>query len=200
MHKNNSSVIKRLASLIVIVSGLSAFPSYSQAEDILALNDYTFGCYRNPKDGTPTTFIVPKGKEKVGIPLISWKSTAFSNSGWIPVRRCLEVSKRFNDLYKRNSLNYIANAYFAGQPAICGFQDLKRSSCTSENLLFTLANNSDADRVLEELDGIINDRAIADLSIIVDEELVRSDENRRACLSRSASGNCSGVLFTTLVQ
>ena len=132
-----------------------------------------------------TVLITSKGD----IPLIVWKSDAFASSGWTNEKRCQEVTNRFENLRQKNALNYITSGVINELPAICAVKD-ENKPCTSEGLLFTLGKDSDPQKILKQM-------FLSNSDIPVDDNgFGKRDGRDSVCLSRGASGNCSGLLIS----
>ncbi|AFY81427.1 COP23 domain-containing protein [Oscillatoria acuminata] len=94
-------------------------------------------------NNVPTTY-AQTGRGNVAV--IKWASTHFSGSGYTPMTRCQEVSERFNQYNAQGQLEYLSSGRQNSQPVVCA-----GSSCTGNNLLFTLRPNQNAAQVLQEL-------------------------------------------------
>ena len=110
----------------------------SQAQSI------TFRCQPdNSANSIPTTYaITPDGTK----PVIKWKSNYFEGSSYTPMRRCTEVTERFNKFYSQGILQDLTPGWVNKQPVVC-----VTSSCSNDTLLFTLRPDQDPDQVLQEL-------------------------------------------------
>lgn len=82
------------------------------------------------------------------IPIILWKSEAFSADGWSPERRCQEVSQRFNSLHSQGALNYLSTGRMNGMPVICAASS-EGNGCSG--LLYTLKPGQNASQTLKSL-------------------------------------------------
>jgi hypothetical protein len=135
----------------------------------------------------PTTIV---RTSKGDIPIIIWKSESFASSGWTRGKRCQEVSDRFDKLKYNNSLNYITSGVIDEQSIICGVET-QTDLCSPENILFTLDENSDPQKILKQM-------FLANADIQIDDDGVGKLKDGRdfVCMSRSASGNCSGLLIS----
>lgn len=85
------------------------------------------------------------------VTVIRWMSGFFSNAGFTPQRRCIEVSSRFQTYYNDGTLKYLTTGRINNQPVICTAKRLG-SSCT--DVLFTLEPNDNPNQVLRELMNI----------------------------------------------
>lgn len=108
--------------------------------------------------GVPATVVSTKtGKQ---VPIIYWKSTAFSGSGWSPTRRCQEVSARFQDYHQAGTLEYITTGRMNGLPVIC-VSKTDGGGCAG--LLYTLKPGQNATSTLQKLFDIRNKPGAAPL-------------------------------------
>lgn len=117
--------------------------------------DANFFCGISP-EGTPTTY----AKTKVGDrPVIRWVSQALA--GYPPLRRCQEVSGRFQTYRNNGSLRYITTGFMNSQPVVCvSSQD--GGGC--QGLLFTLRPGENPSRVVQQLFDIGAGRASGPLT------------------------------------
>ena len=97
-------------------------------------------------DGIPATVVTTKSGKQV--PIIFWKSTAFSGSGYSPKRRCKEVSARFQGYHSSGSLQYITTGRMNGLPVICV---AKTDGGACAGLLYTLKPGQNATVTLKKL-------------------------------------------------
>lgn len=96
--------------------------------------------------GIPTTMAVTsKGKT---VPIIRWKSGAFSDAGWDPGRRCNEVSSRFEEYRQQGRLRFLTTGRLNGLPVICT-TDKEGGAC--DGLLYTLKPGQNASVTLRSL-------------------------------------------------
>lgn len=137
----NTKTISVVVCSLLAVIGFS-FPSRSQARP---KNIYT--CLQN--NSSPATVVdTPRGR----IELIVWKSDHFRNSGWTPQKRCVEVTKRFQEFSDNNTLRYVATGRMNKQKVICVAQKKPTGvQCRKDGLLITLQTNDNPLRVLDEL-------------------------------------------------
>ena len=102
----------------------------------------------------PTTYAWrPEGKK----PLFRWETDVFEAMGYTPMKRCEEVSPRFQEAYDNGTLNYMTNGTWKGknaedQPVICA-TSVEGGDC--ETLLFTLRHKDDSQKILEQLSAVI---------------------------------------------
>ena len=97
-------------------------------------------------DGTPATVVTTKSGKQV--PIIFWKSTAFSSSGYGPERRCKEVSARFQTYHSSGTLQFITTGRMNGLPVICV---AKTDGGACAGLLYTLKPGQNATATLKKL-------------------------------------------------
>ncbi|MBW4495544.1 MAG: COP23 domain-containing protein [Oscillatoria princeps RMCB-10] len=118
----------------------------------------TFQCgvwVNGPNAGVAVTYArTPRGV----VPIINWVSDHFSDSGYTPMRRCLEVTSRFQSAYNNGTLNYITTGVKNGQPVVC-VTSASNGPCSS--ILFTLKPGTDASRTLQAIFDIQNMGAAA---------------------------------------
>ncbi|MCU0517948.1 MAG: COP23 domain-containing protein [Oscillatoria sp. Prado101] len=118
----------------------------------------TFQCgvwVNGPNAGVPVTYArTPRGV----VPIINWVSDHFTDSGYTPMRRCLEVTSRFQSAYNNGTLNYITTGVKNGQPVVC-VTSASNGPCSS--ILFTLKPGTDASRTLQAIFDIQNMGAAA---------------------------------------
>ncbi|MEA5576249.1 COP23 domain-containing protein [Anabaena sp. UHCC 0451] len=134
----------------VIVSSLGAAvssPSYAQAAG-------PFSC-----DTNSLTTVVGARRS----PVMRWRTNEFAGSGYNSVRRCVEVSSRFNYFYSTGQLNYITAGVVRGMPVVCATS--AGGSCDSSNVLFTL-NSRNSRNVAGILQTLFDNRAGAAGAVI----------------------------------
>jgi len=85
------------------------------------------------------------------IPVIRWLSTYFS-ANYAPVRRCMDVSNRFQVYYDNGTLNYLTTGQINRQPVLCVARSLG-SGCSE--VLITLEPRDNPNRVLQELLNVV---------------------------------------------
>jgi hypothetical protein len=136
----------------------------------------------------PTTIVRVRNRE---IPIIIWKSVNLTNSGLTPEEDCQSVSARFENLKQKNALNYITSGLVNDLPAICAVK-AENEPCTSEGLLFELGKDTDPQKILKQM-------FLSNSDIPVDDNGIGKRDGRDSvCMSRSASGNCSGLLISAI--
>lgn len=134
-----------LATITAIGSNLGLMPS-SQA--ITATTSFICG----KSDGKPATVARTR---KGDVPIVIWSSEGFSEAGFTPQVRCQQVSARFQSLYRSGQLKYITAGTLNQQPVVCATKKVN-SSCSSQNLLYTLKPNADPQQVIRKLTAIRN--------------------------------------------
>ncbi|MBC6479773.1 MAG: hypothetical protein GDA56_20305 [Hormoscilla sp. GM7CHS1pb] len=122
---------------IALALGPAAKPSVA--------NSKQFFCGRSK--GKPAT-IVRSGQENA--PIIIWDNSSLDASQWPPLRRCEEVSRRFQEFEDRDLLGYIKTGTVNRYPVLCA-ANYKGGDCPSTQVLITLAPGSDADEYLRSL-------------------------------------------------
>lgn len=101
-----------------------------------------------PYIGIPTTFVQSGPNEYRGV--IRWSSDYFSGSGYTPMRRCEEVTARFNTLDARpGKIDIITTGYLNGELVIYA-PSSGRERANSANLLFTLKRGDDPKQKLAQ--------------------------------------------------
>ena len=129
--------------------------------------------------GVPSTVVSTKtGKQ---VPIIYWKSEAFSGSGWTPTRRCQEVSARFQEYHQTGILEFITTGRMNGLPVIC-VSKTDGGGCAG--LLYTLKPGQNATATLQKLFDIRNKPGAAPL----EETTARLYVNFDTVVSNKAAG------------
>jgi hypothetical protein len=96
-------------------------------------------------NSTPTTFVrTPRGN----ISMIRWVS--YSTPDWQPVRRCQEVSARFQRFYDNDTLKSIGTGTVSNLPVLCAVR-YSGDSCNNDNLLLTPPPGTDRQEALNKL-------------------------------------------------
>lgn len=104
------------------------------------------------------------------IPVISFKSEAFSSDGWPPQKRCQEIAKRLDEFYEKGWLKYLTKENLPIEkegkkikvPVICiAAKDRPHLSLPREEvgLLMTLTHKDDGDAIIATLQEISNNPA-----------------------------------------
>ncbi len=135
-----------LASVTAIGSSIIIFAPSSQA--MTATTKFVCG----KADGKPATIAKTK---KGDVTLLIWSSEGFSEAGFTPQVRCQQVSARFQTMYRSGQLKYITAGTLNNLPVVCATIQLS-STCTQQNLLYTLKPNSDPQQVIARLMAIRN--------------------------------------------
>ena len=134
------SLLGMLAGLGVAVGGALVLPTTSQAE---SYNNNTYFCAQ--LNGSWNTFVnTPRGR----ISLINWVNQ-FSEE-WTPQKRCSAVSQRFQTFLDTGNLKYIRTGEVNNYPVIC-VANARGGNCPNTNVLITLQQGVDAERVLVSL-------------------------------------------------
>ena len=134
------SLLGMLAGLGVAVGGATALPTASQAE---TYNNNTYFCAQ--LNGSWNTFVnTPRGR----VTLINW-ANKFSEE-WTAQKRCGAVSQRFQNFLDTGNLKYIRTGEVNNYPVIC-VADARGGDCPNTNVLITLQQDMDAERVLVSL-------------------------------------------------
>jgi hypothetical protein len=129
---------------LVILLMLPGLCGHARASSALAAS---FVC--QPINGIPATVV--QTKEGKRVPIIYWKSNAFTSSGWTPLKRCQEVTARFQSYHSDGSLEFITTGQVNSLPAICVAKS-DGGPCTG--LLYTLKPEQNAASTLMELFNI----------------------------------------------
>lgn len=131
-----------LTAAAVTTSAVMTVPQPAQAQGV------TFVCampMSGPFQGMPTTYAqTPRG----AVPVVRWYSEYFSGSGYTPLRRCQEVTGRFQSLHSQGQLSFITTGYVNGLPVVCASNS---GGCNNNNLLFTLKSGEDAAAAVQKL-------------------------------------------------
>ena len=127
-----------IASLGLVLGNAIAFVPESKAS-----TSNTYYCAQ--LKGKWNTFVnTPRGKVK----LVSWESQ-FSEQ-WTPRKRCIEVSRRFQNFLASGSLKYIRTGIVNNLPVICVAQ-ITGGTCPDQNVLITFNPETDPEKVLIQL-------------------------------------------------
>ncbi|MBK1989142.1 COP23 domain-containing protein [Sphaerospermopsis aphanizomenoides BCCUSP55] len=122
-------------------------------------------------------------------PVMRWRTNEFAGSGYDSVRRCVEVSSRFNHFYSTGQLNYITAGIVRGMPVVCATSG--GGSCDSSNVLFTL-NRRNSRNVAGILQTLFDNRAGATGAIVNESsERVYIDVNKMLT-ELGVTGSASG--------
>ncbi|AKG24287.1 hypothetical protein IJ00_25860 [Calothrix sp. 336/3] len=107
----------------------------------------TFKC-ETRKDGVPMTVAYSPDGRKVA--MIRWLSNNYFSTDWNALRRCTEVSRRFQKSYDNGTLRFITAGNLNNQPVICATTK-RNQPCTENNLLFTLRPGTNPKTALNQL-------------------------------------------------
>ncbi len=128
-----------IASLTAFATtGILNQPSYAESRSF----------YCDQIDGVPVTFARTQDGRKM--PVIYWATKNSFPPPWTPVRRCQDVSRRFQMNFDNGTLKFINTGRLLKQSVVCG-AIRKDDPCTYKTLLFTLKGNSDPKSVLTNL-------------------------------------------------
>ena len=131
------------------VFGIASMTAFATA-GILNQPSYAGGTrfYCDQISGVPVTFARTQDGRKM--PVLYWASKNSFPPPWTPVRRCEEVSRRFQINFDNGTLKFINAGTLLKQPVVCG-AIRKEDPCTYTTLLFTLKRSSDPKSVLTNL-------------------------------------------------
>ena len=132
------------------MAGIAAVFAVGHAEvraDASAASKFYCGSF----EGAPSTMTTTKSGKQV--PIITWKSSHFSGSGYTPQRRCEIVSQRFNTLHQRGQMNLLTTGRMNGLPVICAAA-INPGPCVQDGLLYTLKPGQNATQTLKNLISI----------------------------------------------
>ncbi|NET37703.1 MAG: hypothetical protein F6K19_37765 [Cyanothece sp. SIO1E1] len=103
----------------------SAFPS-NQSETFskskIAVQSNTFFCGRND-NGAPTLMA---RSDWGNIPVISFETDYFSESGWSSERRCKQISSKVQNFEKRGLLKHLTTETVNGEQVVCISKQMRR--------------------------------------------------------------------------
>ncbi|MBE9089466.1 hypothetical protein IQ232_06600 [Microcystis aeruginosa LEGE 11464] len=114
----------------------------------------TFSCGESEYNGKSFPATIATGDES--IPIILWKlDNNYFGDNWPPLKRCEEVSRRFQRIYHRDGLKYLVatlETWVSNKelPVICAVKS-ENSVCHEEDLLITLESKDNPNDVLKEL-------------------------------------------------
>ena len=106
------------------------------------------------RSGSPATVAYTS---RGAIELIRWQNDYFSASSYTPLRRCQEVSTRFQQHSDANNLRFISTGKINNYNAICISE--KTGDCKPDGLLITLQADDDPEDVLRNLFSLSARRA-----------------------------------------
>ncbi len=125
------------------ITSLTAFATASILNQPSYAEDKSFYC--DQINDVPVTFA--RTQEGRRMPVIYWGINSDFPPPWTPIRRCQEVSRRFQMNFDHGTLKFINAGRILRQPVVCG-AIRKEDPCTDKTLLFTLKPNSDPKSVL----------------------------------------------------
>ncbi|MFN9621257.1 MAG: COP23 domain-containing protein [Cyanobacteriota bacterium] len=96
--------------------------------------------------GVPTTITNLKSGEQV--PVFRWTSSVFDGAGWPSLRRCQEVSSRFDQLNLQGRLTSLTTGRINGIPVLC---TSSKSGGECDGLILTLKPGENATLALKKL-------------------------------------------------
>jgi len=114
----------------------------------------TFSCGESEYNGKSFPATIATGDES--IPIILWKlDNNYFGDNWPPLKRCEEVSRRFQRIYNRDGLKRLVATLETWVPnkevpVICAVKS-ENSVCHEEDLLITLESKDNPDDVLKKL-------------------------------------------------
>jgi Circadian oscillating protein COP23 len=138
--RSNRFLMLCLATVAMVGESTLSIPP-SQA--ITAATSFVCSKY----EGTPATVARTK---KGDVPIVIWSSEGFSKSGFTPQVRCQQVSARFQSMYRSGQLKYITAGTVNNLPVICATKE-QSSTCSQQNLLYTLKQDADPQLVIKKL-------------------------------------------------
>ncbi|BAZ10405.1 hypothetical protein NIES4071_22200 [Calothrix sp. NIES-4071] len=128
--------ILSVAALALTATTAISEPSNAQ------INKFYCGVSR----GVPATLVrTPRGNK----PMIRWVSSAFP-APWTPVRRCEDISARFQRFFSNGTLNFLRAGNFNGQPVLC-VAPYKGGPCLPSGVLVTLKSGTNPRLVMQKL-------------------------------------------------
>ena len=130
-----------ISALLVVVGSVALSSNSAKASSALASSITCMDA-----NGIPATVVKTKSGKQV--PIIYWKSTTFSGSGWTPERRCREVSMRFQQFHSANKLEFITTGRMNSLPVICV---ARTNGGACAGLLYTLKPGQNATATLKRL-------------------------------------------------
>jgi hypothetical protein len=131
-------VIKQFFPVIVTITAVGTTAILGQSTQ--AQSD-KFICSVD-KNNIPTTYAnTPDGPK----PVIRWQSNFFPPP-YTPMRRCQEITGRFNKFYNQGILDYMATGTVENSPVICAGMN-----CSKETVLITLKSDQKPAQALQEM-------------------------------------------------
>lgn len=109
-------------------------------------NNIQTGFFCSTSASVPTTVYL--NKQGTQEPWITWSSDYFTDSGWTPEKRCLEVSNRLETYRIKNQLQYVTSGVINNQKVIC-VAATQGAPCGG--IIYTLKPGQDAIAALNNL-------------------------------------------------
>jgi hypothetical protein len=127
----------------------TSLPPSENEENISPLPS-SFRVFCDESGPEPLT-VVSNGEQTAA--LILWRDRTDSDSGWPPIKRCIHVSNRFNNLYTTLGSDFlIYYGYINNQPVLCATQYLQgRYQCRENGLILTLKHDEDREKIYQDL-------------------------------------------------
>ncbi len=112
-------------------------PSYAEGN--------TFFC--GTSNDVPATLVQTSRGE---VPMIRWVSNDFSSGNYTPMRRCQDVSAKFQRFSDNGTLKFIRTGIVNRYPVLC-IASYQGGECKDNAVILTLQTGSDSQLVLERL-------------------------------------------------
>ena len=112
-------------------------PSYAEGN--------TFFC--GTTNNVPATLVQTSRGE---VPMIRWVSNDFSSGSYTPMRRCQDVSAKFQRFSDNGTLKFIRTGIVNRYPVLC-LASYPGGECNNNAVILTLQTGSDSQLVLERL-------------------------------------------------
>jgi hypothetical protein len=126
-----------VSAIALLSTATIAQPSYAEGD--------TFFC--GTINDVPVTFVQTSRGE---IPMIRWVSNDFSSVSYTPMRRCQDVSAKFQRFSDNGTLKLITTGIVNGYPVLC-LASYPGGKCNNNTVILTLKIGSDSQVVLERL-------------------------------------------------
>jgi Circadian oscillating protein COP23 len=102
----------------------------------------------------PVTIVSKEIKGKIKeYQALRWKSDYFTESGWSPEKRCIDVSERLEVFMRDETISFLTTGEENGEPIVCVAQS-EEAPCKKNGILFTLQKTDDPTEVLKEVNSI----------------------------------------------
>ena len=137
-----------LALSLATVTAISGSSFVAPSQALTATTNFVCG----QSEGKPATVARTK---KGDIPIVIWSSEVMSEAGFTPQVRCQQVSARFQTMYRSGQLKYITAGVLNKLPVLCATTKVN-STCSQQNLLYTLKPNADPKQIIQRLSAIRN--------------------------------------------